>query len=350
MNRQQHRQNQRIVKKKQRSSLTVKSDESGSDFVIDDDKVYTIGEITMRGHVLRELVEAGYISQNGHAIKSELEIALYVYEAFPDLKFKVLGAKDETDYALERELNTARNTLNLLNSVHDETEKSELNIDDRCYYKVGGLTLGGERIRELIKADFVSKNGTPLRNEAEMLYHLTKVFPDFKLKTLPDDQKEEANDNYFKDQTFPIVNNENNINDNDEEQDAILKARIVIQSGIEAKRRGDYKTALERYEEAIAIAPGYLPCYYALGKLHYLLNDKEASLLNYTVAAHLHASLGPAQDLNDDLKEIKDSKINKFPDNLIAQFRSVHRQAVMLLIDDKTPKHVGHTLIDLPTK
>lgn len=238
--------------------------------------------------------------------------------------------------------------------LHSHTESAVSIADimsDKHALQLGDFFFKKEQVIELIKAGYISNSGEALVSDTyDMLYHIIKVFPDLKLQVFPDeeDRMSESSSNYFEDQRFPIANNENNINDNDEAEDAIVKARIIIESGVEAKRKGDYAKALKRYEEAIAIAPGYLPCYYALGKLHYLLNNKEESILSYTVAAHIHASLGAAQDLNDELKEIKDERLSSFSHSLINQFRSVHHQAVMLLIDDNTPKHIGHTLVDIP--
>lgn len=348
MNRQQRRQEQRALRAQRKMRQP-------SNFVVDDNKQYSFGSLIFWGKHVRALVSAGLVSMDGVPLRSPGEMTEYVLAKFPELTVRVRG-EDETAKGLERGINQHLASLRCEttdpgsrkpSSQSDKVEQLDLSPDH--YYEVAGLTLNGEQLQQLIQAGFISKDGTPLQTVAEMLYYLWKVFPDLKLRSLPDEKQNDEPDNYFEDQMFPIVHNENNIaDDNDETQDAILRARIIVQTGVEAKRRGDYKAALERYEEAVRVAPGYLDCYYSLGKLHYLLNDKEASLLYYTVAAHLHASSGGAQDLNDDLREKKEAIIASFPNNVVDQFRSVHRQATLLLVDNNTPKHVGHTFVDLP--
>jgi tetratricopeptide (TPR) repeat protein len=124
-------------------------------------------------------------------------------------------------------------------------------------------------------------------------------------------------------------------------------AEELIQLGVEAKRRGNFGDAQKLYREAVEVAPDYLHGYYALGKLQYILGNREESILNYTVAAHIHVSTNAAQDFDEHIAQSKKSILSQFPEDLVGHFSSVHPYGILLLIDNNTPRHLAHSLIDL---
>ncbi len=137
-----------------------------------------------------------------------------------------------------------------------------------------------------------------------------------------------------------------NLHETDYERKTRL-ASDLIDRGVEAKRNKQYQEAERHYIEATELAPWYLHSYYALGKLNYLANKQEASLLNYTVATHLQLGLRPAQMLNEGIQRSTESTLSEYPVSLITQVRSLHPHADLLLCDNNTPRHLGHSLIDL---
>lgn len=126
-----------------------------------------------------------------------------------------------------------------------------------------------------------------------------------------------------------------------------MQAEQLIRKGVQNKRSGNYAEARRLYLAAIEIEPSYLHCYFALGKISYLLADQKNALLYYTIAAHLHIATGVSQDYDDDTRVTKQQILNGFSDATVKRFRSVHRYADLLLCDNNTPRHLGHALIDL---
>lgn len=135
------------------------------------------------------------------------------------------------------------------------------------------------------------------------------------------------------------------VNSGDSYEQRTSEAEELIKLGVAAKRAKRYTEAQGFYEAAISIAPWYVHSYYALGKLHYLSGTREASLLNYTVATHLHLGLGTSHDL--EIGELRPHVLSNYPQSLISSIRSIHPQADLLLCDKNTPRHLGHSLIDL---
>lgn len=125
------------------------------------------------------------------------------------------------------------------------------------------------------------------------------------------------------------------------------EAERIIQLGVTAKRHGKFEEAKRLYESAANIAPWYLHVYYALGKINYLLELQNEALLNYSIAAHLQLGLGPSMELNQGGLVLKQLIASHYPQSLIDEVRSIHPYADLLLIDENTPRHLGHALIDL---
>lgn len=128
---------------------------------------------------------------------------------------------------------------------------------------------------------------------------------------------------------------------------ATRQSEELIQLGVNAKRAHKYDEALRFYESAQQVAPWYLHVYYALGKIHYLKNDKAQSLLSYTIAAHLHLGLGPAINLDPRMNSHRKTMLASYPQPVVDLLHTFHPEADLLVLDTNTPRHLGHSLTDL---
>ena len=118
--------------------------------------------------------------------------------------------------------------------------------------------------------------------------------------------------------------------------------------GLERKRNGDFQSAKTAYYEAIKIDPTDTMLFYGLAKACYLSNEGEESHKNYLIAAHLSLQYTKKHiEANTTTGQAIKLQLDQAPSELIAPLTVVHPDAVLVLLDQNTPRHLAHSFYDL---
>jgi tetratricopeptide (TPR) repeat protein len=120
--------------------------------------------------------------------------------------------------------------------------------------------------------------------------------------------------------------------------------------GLRHKREGNYTASKDAYFKAIQQDHTDVMAYYGLAKTCYLAKNRREAILNYLAAIHL--SLGNMVEvLNGPNGGLMQFQLKVLAQSMepgqIASIRSVHPHADLLLLDDATPRNLGHALVDL---
>lgn len=148
---------------------------------------------------------------------------------------------------------------------------------------------------------------------------------------------------------MPIIDKPQLLIDEDASEMDQMETRLenLLRLGQEQKRKRNYQEAERLYKEGVALAPWHLNGYFALGKLYYLMGEREKSLQYYSAATHLHLGLGDAQSMHEDLQQIRKMLRSTHSPDLLEPMQALHPHADLLLLDNNTPRHLGHSLVDL---
>lgn len=127
-----------------------------------------------------------------------------------------------------------------------------------------------------------------------------------------------------------------------------MKSILLCDEAASVKRSGDLIKAKSMCKEAMRIAPLNGMAYFGIGKICYLLREREEALKNYLITEHMSII---------SLKAKKDQKSQEgeFIRELISDRYQVYSQliadappdAIFLILDPNTPSHYAHADIDL---
>lgn len=123
--------------------------------------------------------------------------------------------------------------------------------------------------------------------------------------------------------------------------------KSVNNFAVNNKRHGRLKTAKLAYEIATRIEPQNLYSYSGLGKIHYLLKERKESIQNYLRFTHLSIQSQKEMYLTREGKAILEPKIKEIPEETRDAFSKVSEDAIFVLLDENTPRHIGHAVLDL---
>lgn len=121
--------------------------------------------------------------------------------------------------------------------------------------------------------------------------------------------------------------------------------------GLRHKREGNYAASKDAYRKAIQLNYADSMAYYALAKTCYLNENGREAILNYLAALHL--SLGNMlQSLSNPdqarmLIEMRNMLAKAMGAETLMTVQLVHPHADLLWLDENTPRHLAHALIDL---
>jgi len=119
----------------------------------------------------------------------------------------------------------------------------------------------------------------------------------------------------------------------------------ILEKGVKEKRKGQYLKALSIYAEANKLDPENIWTYYNPGKVLFLMGNYIEAIENYKRAAHISIVNMLNRIDNDDPDGIFWlMQINEKPVSDRRKFGAFDKNAVFLLIDINTPKHLGRAL------
>lgn len=138
---------------------------------------------------------------------------------------------------------------------------------------------------------------------------------------------------------------------NQDLQELVNKGDLIdIQNfAITKKREGNLKIAKKAYEEALKIDSLNVDTYYNFGKVCYLLREREQSLINYLIATHLTIQIQKRRYKSEKHKIKIEAMMMGIDPEFFEGVSNIAPDAVFLLLDDNTPRHVGHAVLDWDT-
>jgi tetratricopeptide (TPR) repeat protein len=123
-------------------------------------------------------------------------------------------------------------------------------------------------------------------------------------------------------------------------------------NGLQHKRQGNYVKSQKAYHKAIELNYTDSMAYYALAKTYYLSGNVTKALRNYLCTMHLSLNfMIDAVDSPGDPQRIQFQRQMLETQNdksAIDGIRQIHPYADLIFLDDNTPRHIAHVLVDLP--
>lgn len=119
----------------------------------------------------------------------------------------------------------------------------------------------------------------------------------------------------------------------------------LLQKGVRLKRAGDLEGAKKCYIDALEINPHHHMAYIGLGKVAYLLRNRNLALRSYLCAVHLQLSPIEKRINENNLPFHLKIQYESFPKNILMNLPK--KSAFTIFIDPNTPRHIAHSLIDL---
>lgn len=121
-----------------------------------------------------------------------------------------------------------------------------------------------------------------------------------------------------------------------------MKINDLIKSAQKLKNAGNYLESLIELGKALEKDKMNKEVYYSIGKIYYLLEDKNAAVKNYLIALHLF------------IEEIANSSYSKganimlmdLPIKTQKELSKISNKAKYIIIDLNTPRHIAHAFID----
>lgn len=132
-------------------------------------------------------------------------------------------------------------------------------------------------------------------------------------------------------------------------QQNITSAQKFLAQGVEKKRKGDYKGAIQAYLKSIELNPADTIAYYSLAKTLYLTKNRKASVIYYLTSMHMSTNYQrQALKLGNVVVTMERQALaNSMPANVLADIRTIHPDADLIFLDFNTPLHLAHAVIDL---
>ncbi|NJO94213.1 MAG: hypothetical protein HC820_07410 [Hydrococcus sp. RM1_1_31] len=118
---------------------------------------------------------------------------------------------------------------------------------------------------------------------------------------------------------------------------------------ISKKRDGDLETSKIAYKEALKIDLFNFDSYYGLGKIFYLMREREESIRNYLIAVHLSIQIQKRMYLSEKERNMIEALITNISQETRDAVSQISPDAVFLLLDSNTPRHLGHAVFDWGT-
>lgn len=119
----------------------------------------------------------------------------------------------------------------------------------------------------------------------------------------------------------------------------------LLQQGVQMKREGLLNESKENYVKAIDLDPRNMNAFMALGKTSYLLNERSLSVLCYLAIMHLNLFHTEKAIIENNLPIPLRMQYENFHEEDIAKLP--RKSAFTLYTDTNTPRHLGHSIIDL---
>lgn len=118
-----------------------------------------------------------------------------------------------------------------------------------------------------------------------------------------------------------------------------MEEHEIMEQALEAKRNGDFYSAISSYGALLEIDKHSIEGYYGLGKVYYLLGDYDAAIRHLIIAQHLRM-LAFADNPSSMVL------VKELPAALRKKAEKIAPDAVYILIDMNTPRHLAHALFD----
>jgi len=120
--------------------------------------------------------------------------------------------------------------------------------------------------------------------------------------------------------------------------------KALLRQGLERKRSGALKDAKEIYMQALRLDPCDIQAYISMGKVSYLLGQREDSIRSYLAAIHLQIF---TRENFEDASSIR--QINHRYDQLDSDIKELlpMKSATVILEDANTPRNIAHSVLDL---
>lgn len=129
-----------------------------------------------------------------------------------------------------------------------------------------------------------------------------------------------------------------------------VEVQNLLEIGVQRKRNQDFSSAKEAYYAAISLKSDSILAYYGLAKICYLTKEPREAISNYLKALHLSVYA---------TAQAADGKVNQepfqlflthLPENIQQAMNRIHPFAKWMLLDQNTPRHLAHVIIDLNSK
>ncbi|MFP7494584.1 hypothetical protein SFC66_12405 [Terribacillus saccharophilus] len=119
-----------------------------------------------------------------------------------------------------------------------------------------------------------------------------------------------------------------------------------IAEGVKLKRAGNLIGALNCYLQAVDLDPTNSNVFITVGKTAHLLKEQDLAVKSYLAAVHL--MLAPIEKVIDNPEQSPDFLRMAYGEFSEEQLKQLPRKsAFAIFMDDNTPRHVAHAMIDL---
>ncbi len=121
-----------------------------------------------------------------------------------------------------------------------------------------------------------------------------------------------------------------------------MKTNDFIQNAQKLKNAGNYLDSLIVLGKALEKDKMNKEIYYSIGKIYYLLKDRNAAVKNYLIALHLFIE----EMVNSPDAKAADVILMDLPVKTKKELLKIDPKSLYIMIDVNTPRHIAHAFID----
>ncbi len=121
-----------------------------------------------------------------------------------------------------------------------------------------------------------------------------------------------------------------------------MKTNDLIKNAQKLKNTGNYLESLIELGKALEKDKMNKEIYYSIGKVYYLLEDRNAAVKNYLIALHLFIE----EMVNSEDSNAANVILMDLPEETKKELSKIGPKAKYIMIDVNTPRHIAHAFID----